>query len=80
MGKQGLKPNVFIPNGGFSKSLTELRDFLEALGVKPILAEVESSEGRCVEPQVDTCIDKADCAIVLAIDGHIVEEDGEEAS
>ena len=69
-----MKPKVFIAHGGFPKSLAKLCDFLEALGVEPILAEVKPSEGRCVEPQVNTCIDKADCAIVFATDGHIVDK------
>lgn len=68
-----IKPKAFIAHGGKSKALEKLCDFLEAVRIKPILAEFEPSEGRGTEQQVDQCMGDADCAIILATYGHITD-------
>jgi len=73
-GKESIPPKVFIAHGGESKALEKLCNFLEALGIKPIVAEVEPSEGRLTEGQVDECMREAACAIILATYGHISNE------
>jgi len=73
-GKKSIPPKAFIAHGGESKALTKLCSFLEALGVKPVVADVEPSEGRLTEGQVDECMGDAACAIILATYGHIVDK------
>lgn len=65
---------AFIAHGGKSASLNKLYSFLEALGVEPLVAEIEPSEGRLTEEQVNKYMKQADCAIILATYGHIVDE------
>ena len=67
-------PKVFVAHSGKSAKLNKLCAFLEALGVKPLVAEVQPSEGRLTEGQVDEYMKQADCAIILATYGHIVDE------
>ena len=64
-------PKAFIAHGGKSAKLNKLRSFLEALGVEPLVVEVEPSEGRLTEEQVDKYMKQADCAIILATYGHL---------
>ena len=68
-----IPPQVFIAHGGESTALNKLCSFLEALGVEPLVVEVEPSGGRLTEPQVDEYMKQADCAIILATFGHIVD-------
>ena len=67
-------PKVFVAHGGKSAKLNRLCDFLKALGVESLVAEVQPSEGRLTEAQVDEYMKQADCAIILANYGHIVDE------
>jgi hypothetical protein len=62
---------VFIAHGGKSAALDKLCSFIEALGVEPLVVEVEPSEGRLTEGQVNKYMKQADCAIILATYGHI---------
>jgi predicted nucleotide-binding protein len=64
-------PKVFIAHGGRSAKLSKLGAFLEALGVEPLVVEIQPSEGRLTEEQVDEYMKQADCAIILATYGHI---------
>ena len=65
------RPKVFIAHGGESPSLNKLREFLEALGVEPLVVEEQPSEGRSVGENVDWYARQADCAIILATKGDI---------
>jgi predicted nucleotide-binding protein len=62
---------AFIAHGGKSAALSKLHSFLEALGVEQLVVEVQPSEGRLTEQQVDEYMKQADCAIILAAYGHI---------
>jgi predicted nucleotide-binding protein len=73
-----IPPKVFIAHGGKSASLNKLCSFLEALGVGPLVAEIEPSEGRSTEGQVNKYMRQAHCAIILATYGHIVDEETHE--
>lgn len=64
---------AFIAHGGESAALNKVRSFLKALGVEPLVVEIQPSEGRLTEPQVDEYMKQADCAIILATYGHIVD-------
>ncbi len=72
VGERSL-PSVFIAHGGESAALNKLCSFLKALGVEPLVVEVQPSEGRLTESQVDKYMKQADCAIILATYGHIVD-------
>lgn len=65
------RPKAFIAHGGESPSLNKLKEFLEALGVEPLVVEEQPSEGRSVGENVDWCAKQADCAIILATKGDI---------
>lgn len=66
-------PEIFVAHGGQSACLRRLCDFLEALGVKPIVAEWNASEGRWTEANVDKRMEDSDCDIILAEYGGIVD-------
>jgi len=67
----GLPPKAFIAHGGDSPALRNLKSFLEALGVQPLIVEEQPSEGRSISENVDWCARQADCAIILATKGDI---------
>ena len=71
--ERGTPPKAFIAHGGGSGALNKIHSFLEALGVKPLVVEIRTSEGRLTEQQVDEYMKQADCAIILATYGHIVD-------
>lgn len=70
----GLPPKAFIAHAGDSPALRKLKDFLEALGVQYLIAEVEPSDGRLVEPQVTQAYEHADFAIILATKGGVIDK------
>jgi len=70
----GLTPKAFIAHGGESPALRKLKSFLEALGVQYLIAEVEPSDGRLVEPQVTRAYEHADFAIILATKGGVIDK------
>jgi predicted nucleotide-binding protein len=69
----GEPPTAFIAHGGQSSCLRKLCDFLQALGVQPVVAEWNASEGRWTEEHVDKLIENSDCYIVLAEYGGVVD-------
>lgn len=66
-------PKAFIAHGGPSPALDKLCNFLRALGVVPLVAELQPSQGRLTEQQVDEQMSHASCAIILATYGYIVD-------
>lgn len=56
---------VFIAHGGKTEALAKLQSLVTALGVIPLMAEEEASEGRSVDQQVEWCLNNGDCAIIL---------------
>ncbi len=58
-------PKAFIAHGGKSKALSKLQNFMAVLGITPLVAEEEPSEGRSVDEQVEWCLNNSDCAIIL---------------
>jgi len=58
-------PKAFVAHGGKTKALEKLKNFLNALGIDPLIAEEEPSEDRSVNEQVEWCLNNADCAIIL---------------
>lgn len=70
-------PKVFIAHGGETPALSKLKQFINALGVIPIIAEDQPSEGRSVAQQVKWCLDQCDCTVALASKGDIDGQTGE---
>jgi predicted nucleotide-binding protein len=66
-------PAVFIAHGRPSRALDRLREFVEALGCRPIIAEKMPSEDRSVDQNVDYWMGKSHCAVVLATGDDIIE-------
>jgi len=71
-------PKAFIAHGGRSGILDKLREFIEALGMKPIIVELSPTKGMTVDEKVNKYIKDADCGIVLATKGGIVDSKGKE--
>lgn len=69
-------PKAFIAHGGDSPALSKLKNFLEALGVEPIVVEEQPSEGRSVAENVDWYSKQADCAVILATKGDVDSKTG----
>ncbi len=67
-------PKAFIAHEGETKSLDKLKAFLDALGVTYLIAEIEPSDGRLVEPQVDGTQEQADFAIIFATKGKVINK------
>jgi len=51
-----------------------VKDFLGALGVNYLIAEIEPSDGRVVEEQVEWTKGQADFAIILATKGKVIDK------
>jgi predicted nucleotide-binding protein len=71
--KEPLK--AFIAHEGMTRALQKVKDFLDALGVKYLIAEIEPSDGRVVEGQVQWTQGKADFAVILATKGKIINKE-----
>jgi len=71
-----IPPKAFIVHGGRSGVLDKLREFIEALGIKPIIVELSPTKGMTVDEKVNKYIKDADCGIVLATKGGIVDTKG----
>ena len=71
-------PKAFIAHGGRSGILDKLREFIEALGIKPIIVELSPSRGMTVDEKVSKYIKDADFGIVLATKGGIIDTKGKE--
>jgi len=67
------KPKAFIAHGGETKALEKLKSFLDALGIEPLIVEEQAIEGRLTESQVEHYLQQADCGIVLATQGGIID-------
>jgi len=72
-----MAPKAFIAQGGESSALSKMKDFLDSLGVEPLVVEKQSSEDRSVNTNVEHYLKQADCAIVLATKGDIDGQTGE---
>lgn len=73
--KLSSKPlKAFIAHEGETKALDKLKAFLDALGVTYLIAEIEPSNGRLVEGQVNWSQGQADFAIILATKGKVVNK------
>ena len=69
-------PKAFIAHGGRSGILVKLREFIEALGIEPVIVELSPTRGMTVDEKVNKYIKDADCGIVLATKGGIVDTTG----
>ncbi|MFC1964245.1 TIR domain-containing protein [Chloroflexota bacterium] len=67
-------PKAFIAHGGKSGVLDKLCEFVEALGIKPIIVELSPTRGLSVDDKVNKYVKDADFGIVLATRGGIVDE------
>ena len=66
-------PKAFIAHGGRSGVLDKLREYVHALGIDPLVVELLTSQGMSVDDKVNKYIKDADCGIVLATKGGIVD-------
>lgn len=73
----GEPPKAFIAHGGRSGVLDKLREFIQALGINPLIVELLPTKGMSVDDKVNKYIKDADCGIVLATGGGIVDKKSE---
>jgi predicted nucleotide-binding protein len=71
-----ISPKAFIAHGGRSGVLDKLCEFIEALGLEPLVVELLPSKGMSVDDKVNKYIKDSDCGIVLATKGGIVDTTG----
>ena len=64
-------PKAFIAHGGETTAREKLVNFLNALGITPIIVEGQPSEGRSKDKNVEHYLKQCDCAIILATQGDI---------
>jgi len=57
--------NVFISHGPETKALKKLEDFIRDLGLNPIIAEKEPTEGRDIDPDVIGKMEKCEVVVIL---------------
>jgi predicted nucleotide-binding protein len=67
-------PKAFIAHGGKSGILDKLREYIESIGIKPIIVELSPTKGMTVDEKVNNYIMNADFGIVLATKGGIVDK------
>ena len=67
-------PKAFIAHEGMTKALEKVNSFLDATRIKYLIAEIEPSDGRTVEPQVQWTQGKADFAVILATKGRVINK------
>lgn len=67
-------PRAFIAHGGRSGVLDKLREFIKALGIDPLILELLPTKGMSVDDKVNKYVKDADCGIVLATGGGIIDE------
>jgi len=70
-------PKAFIAHGGKSGVLDKLREFIQALGIDPLIVELLPTKGMSVDDKVKKYIHEADCGIVLATRGGIIDKKSE---
>jgi len=70
---------AFIAHEGQTVALSKLTKFLDALGIKCLMAEGEPSDGRSVERQVKWTYQQADFVVILATKGRAVDKRSGEA-
>ncbi len=68
-----ITPKAFIVHGGKPGVLEKLREFVEALGIKPLIVEMLPSKGMTLADKVKKYQQEADCAIILATRGGIID-------
>ena len=66
-------PKAFIAHGPPTEALNKLCEFLDAVGVKPLVIERLPSEGRSINENVEHYLGQADCGIVLATKDDLVD-------
>jgi len=70
-------PKAFIAHGGETTAREKLVNFLDALGITPIIVEGQPSEGRSKDKNVEHYLKQCDCAIILATKGDVDGRTGE---
>ena len=66
---------AFIAHGGDSSALSKLKNFLEALGVQPLIVEEQPSESRSVGDKVNHYLNQANFVVILATGDDKIEDE-----
>lgn len=56
---------IFISHAGFPKFLNDIKDFLKALGIEPILAERTADNGGTLMEKIDRAMSQCDCSLIV---------------
>ena len=61
-----VPPKAFISHGKESAALRKLKEFLETLGIEPIIVKIQASLDKTVGDKVEYYLNQADFVIALA--------------
>ena len=61
-----MPPKAFISHGKDSAALKKLTEFIETLGIEPLIVKKRASLDKDLPDKVDTYINQADFVIILA--------------
>jgi len=68
-----IKKNIFISHGPETRALREVEGYIRDLGLNPIIAEKEPTEGRDIDPDVIEKMDKCEAVIILGTGDDDIE-------
>jgi hypothetical protein len=63
---QIVPPKAFISHGKESASLRKLKEFIETLGIIPVIVKIQASLDKTVDDKVGFYLDQSDFVIILA--------------
>jgi len=73
-----LKKNIFISHGPETKALKKVADYIRDLGLNPVIAEKEPTEGRDIDPDVKEKMDKCEAVIILGTGDDPIDTDAKQ--
>ena len=71
---QQVSPKAFISHGKQSAALRKLKEFIETLGIEPIVVKVKASLDKTVDDKVEYYLNQADFVVILATGDDTVKD------
>ncbi len=65
-GQEMGQPKCFISHSGVTSALTKVEQFLNALGVEPLIVKDQPSSGKNIYDKVTKYLSDSDCVLILA--------------
>ena len=61
-----MPPKAFISHGKESAALRKLKEFIETLGIEPIIVKIQASLDKTVDDKIEYYLNQSDFVIILA--------------